>query len=156
MICVSCILSSLVIAVCEMSVSTVYLGCFRGPMQHVLKPFCHIGMCCWGTQYCQSSCSVVYSSIVLLLVFILVWIFLFELDDCCSCWLLWLNISFNMSGKSFFKVSNLSHSNCIGFTWIFYLLLICIALVFTQVISSSCAFLMLAGNCRVDATHTIA
>ena len=70
MISYSSILSSLVSAVCKMTVSTIYVSCFRHTMWNVLKSVCHIQMCCWRTQCCQYYCSVIYSYIVLLHVFI--------------------------------------------------------------------------------------
>ena len=108
-----------------------------------------IFMCCWKTQCCQCSCSIIYSCIVLFPIFIGVLLFSFVFGSS-SCSLLWPNTSFNISGKSFSKVRrNLSHSNCIGSIWNLYLILICIALVPTWLISSLCAFLMLVGSTKL-------
>ena len=64
--------------------------------------------------------------------------------------LLWLNISFIISRKSFPNVErNLSHVNCIGSAWILYLLLICIVSVLTWVLSSLGVFLMLAWSAKL-------
>ena len=78
MICVSSILSSLVSVVCEMTISTIFVSCFRGTMRCVLKHVGHIWISCWRTQCCQCYSSVTYSSMVLLPFFI--WCICFHLN----------------------------------------------------------------------------
>ena len=148
--CVSSILSSLVSAICEMTTSTNVLA-FSGVLCNMYLNLSAIFRC-------------VAEGFSIISIFVLLPIppqyctlfsfgvdsFSFEFGGGHGCWLLWLNISFNISGKSFPNVErNLSHSNGIGSTWILYLLLICIALILPYVISSSCAFLMLAGSAKL-------
>ena len=98
-ICVSSMLRSLVQPVCEMANSTIHVSCSRHTIWHVLKPVCYIYMCCWRTRCCQCYFSGKYSSMVLVLFSFGVDLFLFELG---SCWLLWLNTSFNILWKILF------------------------------------------------------
>ena len=81
-------------------------------------------------------------------------LFLFEFSDY-WCWLLWPNISFNLSGKSFSNVGrNPYHSNCICSIWILYLLLICIAFFLPMTLVH--VLFWFAWICKVDATHVAA
>ena len=131
-----------------MTVSPICVSFFRGTKWHVLKPVCHIQMCCWRTWHCQCSCSAIYPSIVLLPFSFSVDLLLFEFGDGFCCWLLWHFIQYVW--KILSNVGrNLPHMNCIECTWILYLLLMCTASVLTWVISSSCAFLMLAGSVKL-------
>ena len=95
-ICISSVLSSLVHAVCKMTVSTICVSCIRYTMWHLLKPVCPIGMCCWRTWCFQCFCSAIYFLHCVGSIFI--WI------DICCCWSLKLNTSFNISRISFIKL----------------------------------------------------